>query len=141
MRQMDYTMDDKRLDAFMFDNSNSMDLSRQYFTALQLLRIATQWIEENHAEWETFCNTLSWRDSDLNQLLKLHGYENDRSLLESWTKQRNKVTELLKERTKQLTDRINRKIAEVESLRDGVGLLHPSFIRLPVMPFFRMLWH
>ncbi|KAH8766130.1 hypothetical protein F5883DRAFT_645061 [Diaporthe sp. PMI_573] len=46
---MSDTFDDERLETYFFDSSSSMDLSKQYFTVLQLLRDARRRIEDNHA--------------------------------------------------------------------------------------------
>ncbi|KAI7774105.1 hypothetical protein LA080_009272 [Diaporthe eres] len=49
---MDHTFNDELSESYMFDSSSSMDLSKRYFTTLQLLRIARQRINDNIAEWK-----------------------------------------------------------------------------------------
>lgn len=86
----------------------------QYFTVLQTLRIARQWIDENNAEWEKSKEDL---------LLCTKYYPNLASVADgqSLDEQVDKVTQLLNSQTAQLRNRIDRKTAEVQSLRDGVG--------------------
>lgn len=120
---MDHDKADHGLDSFMFDDTGFMNLSKVYFTVLQLLRIARQWIDENSAEWEKFCNAGSVSlSNDLRLFLRRTGCNDE--VLESWIDRRDELTHLLESYTQQLRDRIDRKSEEVKSLRDGVRIVH-----------------
>lgn len=113
---MSHTLDDELLNNFMFDNSNSMRLSRQYFTVLQILRIARQWIDANASEWKQFEQGILQYISILGVLpgVTPGSWDHDLPLhLE-------KVTQLLSSQTRQLQERIDQKTEDVKSLRDGV---------------------
>lgn len=120
---MDHNKDDHGLDSFMFDDTGLMNLSKVYFTVLQLLRIARQWIDENSAEWEKFCNA-GLRPYPQNLRLSLREIGCNDGVLNSWDDRRDELTDLVKSYTKQLRDRIDRKSEEVKSLRDGVRIVH-----------------
>lgn len=135
----------------MFDNSRSMELSRQYFTVLQLLRISEKWIDDNLAEWKNFCEG-SLGDKDIDHFLRV-GFSMYRrielisnpaafadeltELLKRWALQRDKVTQMMTAQSQQLRDRIDKKTEEVISLRDGVSpsrfipTSHTRFLDLP----------
>lgn len=117
--KMDHNKDDHGLDSFMFDDTGLMNLSKVYFTVLQLLRIARQWIDENSAEWEKFCNA-GLRPYPQNLRLSLREIGCNDGVLNSWDDRRDELTDLVKSYTKQLRDRIDRKSEEVKSLRDGL---------------------
>lgn len=111
---MSHTLNEDGLEGFMFDSS--MTLSKQYFTVLQILRIATQWIDDNLKDWDKLRNTnlnvpigssASW----------IRRKENDEQCAGHW----DMVTESLHLRTAQLKQRIDRKAEEVRALRDGVS--------------------
>lgn len=98
-----------------------MALSKQYFTVLQLLRTARQQIDMNLAEWQAFCG--KDRDYDNVELFMEATYGHKdimKETFKSWEMQRDKVTQLLKVQTEHLKGRIDRKMEEVESLREGV---------------------
>lgn len=124
---MDYTLDDEQLDGFMFDNSSSMDLSKQYFTVLQLLRTAMQWVEKDLADWES---ALPSYNDDVRSLLKqFMGSDYGQPWqLDVWDRDREEVCSLMKSQTEELKARMQKKSEEVASLRDGVChiLLFPS---------------
>lgn len=140
---MDHTFDERQLESYIFDASDSMDLSKQYFTTLQLLRIARQRIEthriaweelrdlpDNDSEWDRPHNP-PWTDhrvlSTLDKFVLLEGGE---LTLKIWEEQRDRVTQLFKRRAKHLVERIDQKSKEVESLRDGVCAIRILF-KLP----------
>lgn len=137
---MDHTFDDRQLESHIFDTSDSMDLSKQYFTTLQLLRIARQSIENHRVAWEDLRdlpdNTWGWNRLDkstsshhrpLSTLDKFVLLEGGKDLLEIWEEQRERVTQLFRTKAKSLTERIDQKTKEVESLRDGVCALQILF--------------
>lgn len=111
---MDYTLDDEQLDGFMFDNSSSMDLSRQYFTVLQLLRTAMQWVEKDVADWES---ALPSYNDDVRSLLERAREANDWYI---WDMACREVCDVMKRQTEELKARMQKKSEEVASLRDGV---------------------
>lgn len=105
----------------MFDDS--FQLSEQYFTVLQLLRIFQDWIGEMERGFEDlkrelfgqFEAWLAWR--------QIHAPEDE----DAWPLDMNileddfeKVRDFFKLRVNPLKERIQRKKNEVESLRDGV---------------------
>lgn len=45
--QMDHTFDDRQLESYIFETSGSIDLSKQYFTTLQLLRLRDRRLTRN----------------------------------------------------------------------------------------------
>lgn len=133
---MDHTFDDRQLESHIFDSSDSMDLSKQYFTTLQLLRIARQRIENHLIAWEDLRdlpdNTWKWDRLDkpssshhrpLSTLDKFVLSEGGEPKLKIWEEQREQVTQLFRTKAKQLTERVDQKTKEVESLRDGVCAL------------------
>lgn len=155
---MDHTLDDRQLESHIFDTSDSMDLSKQYFTTLQLLRIARQRIETHRIAWEELRDLPDNNDSERDRFRdllandaiwdRLHNSpstyhrvlstldtfvlsEGGEPILNIWEEQRDKVTQLFKTRARHLTERIDQKTKEVESLRDGVCplriLLPPTF--------------
>lgn len=112
---MNHAINDKQLERYMFDNSSSMELSKQYFTVLRLLGIARQRIDENLVEWKKFCGTM----------------QGGEEALKCWETQQEKVSQSLKTQTEQLRDRIDRMTTETESLRDGVRHTLASPTRSP----------
>lgn len=109
-------MDQARLDRFMFDSPDSMHLSKQYFSILQVLRIADQWIDETVAEWENTKHILVQEVKRTKQIFQ--GHHNP---LQPFDDQVDKVTQLLRFEAKLLKERISRKTEDVKSLRDGVS--------------------
>ncbi|PSR84123.1 hypothetical protein BD289DRAFT_369053 [Coniella lustricola] len=99
----------------MFDSPDNMRLSRQYFSVLQLLRIADLWIDENVAEWERFKRTMIDRIKETKR-----EYQDNYKPLQSFDEQVDKVNQLLHMQAKQLKERIARKTEDVKSLRDGL---------------------
>lgn len=133
---MDHTFDDRQLESHIFDTSDSMDLSKQYFTTLQLLRIARQRIEntisawkelrelpDTNPQWDQLHKSTSAEHRVLSTLDKFVLSEGDKQTFKEWEEQRERVTQLFETRAKQLTERIDQKTKEVESLRDGVCAL------------------
>lgn len=115
---MSHTLDQDRIDDFMFDRSGSMDLSRQYFTVLQMLRVAREWIDVSVGDWNKMRNNIVMacgrlEDEDVSR--------NDRG--EPLQEKLDKITQLLTGQVKQLQDRIHTKTEEVKSLRDGVWIV------------------
>lgn len=136
---MNHTFDDKQLESHIFDTSDSMDLSKQYFATLQLLRIARHQIENQLAEWEGLHQrpddesaqdglhkSSSTHDKVLSTLDKFVQSEGEERIIESWNEQRESVTQLFRKRAQNLVERIDQKTKEVESLRDGVCALQTS---------------
>lgn len=118
-----------------------MDLSKQYFTTLQLLRIARQQIENNLVGWEELRELpaneraqdrlhrpSSIHDRVLSTLDKFVLSEGGVQVFKVWEEQRDRVTQLFKTRAKHLTERIDQKTKEVESLRDGVCTFQTSLL-------------
>lgn len=120
---MNHAVNDKQLEKYMFDDSSSMELSKQYFTVLRLLGIARQRIDENLAEWNKFCGTM----------------QDTEGSLKCWEIQQEKVAQSLEIQTEQLRDRIDRMTTEVESLRDGVRhtLVSPNHSLTSTLPTFK----
>lgn len=140
---MDHTFDDRQLESHIFDTSDSMDLSKQYFTTLQLLRIARQRIDNhrnaweelrdipnNDWEWDRRHKSTSSHHRPLSTLDKFVLSEGGEPIFKIWEEQRDRVTKLFGTKAQNLTERIDQKTKEVESLRDGVCglriLLPPS---------------
>lgn len=121
---MDHTFNAELLESYMFNSSSSMDLSKRYFTTLQLLRIARQRINDSIAEWEGLCGIMDGDGGAERSLAKnsslWESLGDDVQMLETWRIKREKMNDVLKGLTAQLLGRIERKAEEVESLQDGV---------------------
>lgn len=117
---MDHTFNDTQLKSYMFDSSSSMALSTQYFTALQLLRVARQQIEESQADWTEFCENVEGKSGQIPVIDLLTRDDYNHEAIDCWNGYRNALTRLYQKLTQELHDRIDRKTKEVESLRDGV---------------------
>lgn len=115
---MSHTLVPSGLDNYMFDSSSSMSLSRQYFTVLQVLRIARQWIDDNLAEWKRTTTGILHSNNQGQIAWEVKPVAAGQSL----ENQLDKVTALLTSQTEQLRQRIDGKAREVESLRDGVRI-------------------
>ncbi|KAJ8132322.1 hypothetical protein O1611_g1305 [Lasiodiplodia mahajangana] len=119
--QLQDTLDRRRWHMLMFDDS--FQLSEQYFTVLQLLRIFQDWIEEvekgtkdlrkellgQYESWMVWRRRYAPKDEDEWPL--------DMEKLEA---NFDKVEEFFQIRVNPLNERIRRKKEEVESLRDGL---------------------
>lgn len=121
---MDYTLDDKQLDGFMFDNSSSMDLSSQYFTVLQLLRTAVQWVEKDLNDWET-----AWPSYEEGVRSLLERFQFGWEEMGVWDNVRVNLSRLIQTQTEELKTRMERNSEEVASLRNGVchSYFHPPY--------------
>lgn len=97
-----------------------MDLSRQYFTVLQMLRIASEWVNVSLADWYKMREDIV----KFFKFLRACG-ETTYDQGEPLEEQLDKVTQLLTGQVKQLQNRINTKTEEVKSLRDGVWVICP----------------
>lgn len=141
---MDHTFDDSQLESHIFDSTESMDLSKQYFTTLQILRIARQRIDNNRLAWEELRDLpdKGWKLDRLHESPSTHHRvlstldkfvlsEGGEPILEMWEEQRDRVTQLVRTKAKYLTERIDQKTKEVESLRDGVRALQTSLLNSP----------
>lgn len=130
---MDHTFNEEQLESHIFDVSDSMGLSKQYFTTLQLLRIARQRIENHRVAWEQLREVpdtklelypvREYASAHRRGLSKLDNFvllEGGDEIFKAWEEQRGRVTQLFKTRAKSLVERIDQKTKEVESLRDGV---------------------
>jgi hypothetical protein len=117
---MNDTFDDERLETYFFDSSSSMDLSKQYFTVLQLLRDARRRIEDNHADWKRLCGIIDFSDTESTRDLLEDIFDNNEDTLSNWKSQLDTMSIFFDEQTKLLQERIDRKTEEVKSLRDGV---------------------
>ncbi|KAI1113108.1 hypothetical protein F5Y14DRAFT_418900 [Nemania sp. NC0429] len=119
--QLQDTLDRRRWHMLMFDDS--FQLSEQYFTVLQLLRIFQDWIEEvekgvGDLKGELIGQYESWR-----VWRQRYAPEDE----EEWPLDMKKLEENFKKvqdffelRVNPLKERIKRKKEEVESLRDGL---------------------
>lgn len=124
---MSHTLEGQ-LNRFMFDSPDSMNLSRQYFTVLQILRIASQWIETTVAEWDKVKISITRDARESRELCAMRAWDQEDNIYinhegeQSLEDQLGIVTDLLTSQTKQLRERIDRKTEDVKSLRDGVSL-------------------
>lgn len=108
----------------MFDN-DPFQRSKLYFTIIQLLRIASDWIRESMEDLKSL-------SEHTNHLAKLQSFRDSRSSLvtassgkileQNWKK----VIAYQRSIGKPLLDRIERKTEGVKSLRDGVCFRWPS---------------
>lgn len=105
---MEHSLDEERLQSLMFDST--MNLSKQYFTVLQILRTASKEIDETMAEWEVL------QKYSISSPLCLEGRDAEKA-----QKHVDIVTRLLAKQVKQLQERIGRKIEDIKGLRDGVS--------------------
>lgn len=105
----------------VFDNS--FQLSEQYFTVLQLLRIYQDWIVEAEEGIDSLGEEL------INQCRSWHAWQHQLSpvdevewplLMENLKSNFSNVNGFFRQRVDSLKERIQRKKDEVESLRDGV---------------------
>ena len=114
LAQLSDTLDDKKWSSLMVNEA----LTSVYFTALQVLRIMTEQINET-----VDCLTTSQPkfDGTINYFVSVGNVSTvDRKHLhENW----DTLTAIMKRRQAGLLERIQRKTQEVESLRDGVWLL------------------
>ncbi|OTA53959.1 hypothetical protein K449DRAFT_389502 [Hypoxylon sp. EC38] len=111
--KLDDIRDDERWNGLMFDNS--FELSKLYFSVLQLLRIITEWIEESITDLRDLRERYALRKRFLIQILKL-GLDDISSTEKNW----DTVIATMELPANRLLDRINRKAEEVKSLRDGL---------------------
>ncbi|KAF3021964.1 hypothetical protein E8E14_010100 [Neopestalotiopsis sp. 37M] len=119
--QLQDTLDKKRWEMLMFDNS--FQLSEQYFTVLQLLRIYQDWIVEAEEGIDSLGEEL------INQCRSWHAWQHQLSpvdevewplLMENLKSNFSNVNGFFRQRVNSLKERIQRKKDEVESLRDGL---------------------
>jgi len=100
-------MDDKKWERLMFDNS--FRLSKLYFTVLQVLRIASSWIEESVSDLrlvqEKWSNAVQYETTDARNV----------------TRELEEMVTSMEAKKQRLLSRVNKKVEEVKSLRDGVG--------------------
>ncbi|KAK9421753.1 hypothetical protein SUNI508_05354 [Seiridium unicorne] len=119
--QLQDTLDKRRWEMLMFDDS--FQLSEQYFSVLQLLRIFLNWIEEAEQgildlRSELTKQCVSWRAWQREHSLP---DEDERHLdLDNLKRNDGQVEDFFRRRVSALKDRIQRKKDEVESLRDGL---------------------
>ncbi|KAI1418322.1 hypothetical protein F5Y13DRAFT_176437 [Hypoxylon sp. FL1857] len=111
--KLDDIRDDERWNGLMFDNS--FELSKLYFTVLQLLRIVTEWVEESVNDLNDLRERYGARKRFLIEILNM-----DPDDLASTEKNWDTVITIMDSRAKRLLDRINKKTEEVKSLRDGL---------------------
>lgn len=95
----------------MFDDS--FRLSRDYFTVLEALRVAGDWIEDSKSDWNHLREDWTRRVEPARWFDK-----QDLQKAESFW---DNVTNEFLYRASRLSGRIERKVAEVKSLRDGVS--------------------
>ncbi|KAM0818678.1 hypothetical protein AB5N19_04490 [Seiridium cardinale] len=119
--QLQDTLDRKRWQMLMFDDS--FQLSEQYFTVLQLLRIFQGWIEEAEEAMADLRGNLTGQYESWIALRRLNAPEDDLEwpldmpiMEENW----DKVEAFFHGRVNSLKLRIERKKDEVESLRSGL---------------------
>lgn len=130
LRQINHTFEENGLESYMFDNSSSMDLSKQYFTVLELLRIARQRIEDDFAEWERLCSpedrgySLAGSEPINTFIFSIVDEDLRDETMKSWETQRDRLTESFRAIMDRLKGRIDRQTEDVKSLRDGVRLHH-----------------
>ncbi|KAK3291017.1 uncharacterized protein B0H64DRAFT_411153 [Chaetomium fimeti] len=104
------TLEDERLDLFMFDES--FRLSRAYFATLQTLRVASQTIDDDIKEW----SHLRERWSDIVVSSGMFNSEELAASANNW----NVVSARIETRANRVRAAIARKSEEVTSLRDGL---------------------
>jgi len=109
----------------MFDDS--FQLSEQYFTVLQLLRIFQSWIEETEVAMKELRANLTGQYDTWQVWRKVHAPEdeiewplNTENLEANW----DKVEAFFQDQVNGLKSRIQRKKDEVESLRSGVRYMY-----------------
>ncbi|KAK9774093.1 hypothetical protein SCAR479_09207 [Seiridium cardinale] len=119
--QLQDTLDKRRWEMLMFDDS--FQLSEQYFSVLQLLRIFLNWIEEAEQ------GILDLRSELTKQCESWRAWQREHSLpdedewhldLDNLKRNDGQVEDFFRRRVSALKDRIQRKKEEVESLRDGL---------------------
>ncbi|KAI0386340.1 hypothetical protein F5Y04DRAFT_243875, partial [Hypomontagnella monticulosa] len=109
--ELNDTLVEERWNRFMFDDA--FQFSRLYFTVLQLLRIAREWIEGSVNDQKELQD--NWLRCQSRLPFKLSSSELA-GIEKNWVV----VLSNSERRAKGLLDRISRKTEEVESLRDGL---------------------
>lgn len=117
---MDDTLDDRKVDSYMYDNSSEMELSTQYFTVQQLLRMSRKRIADNLHQWEAAFTLDHGTTDKIGRDIHMREHLGDKAL-KIWVRERQKVTEMLQTMTGQLLDRIDEKSSEVKSLQETVS--------------------
>lgn len=99
----------------MYDDTDTgLALSESYFSILQILRIATDWIQEGMDDLDG----VVWHMRNLYaSLLKKEG---GRAVFDAFEESLTKVTSHQHTISKQLITRIEKKSEEINTLRDGV---------------------
>jgi len=110
-------MDDAAMEKLMFDDS--FELSKYYFTLLQLLRISSEWIDEAVGSFKALKTALIDRRSKSPMMVP------NESEWHKVLKNCDIVSLVLEESAGEIKSRVNRKTEEVKSLRDGVRTLSP----------------
>ena len=105
-------------------DSSDLKLSGLYFAAIQILRIAAEWIQESMDELQSTVEDMErlYLSSDLQD-----------ATIESFKQNWDSVISRQQRVGVALLARVTRYQVEVESLRDGVSV--PTFKFLPVLPY------
>lgn len=103
----------------MFDKS--FQHAESHFQIMQLLRIATLWIQTTQKDLK------SLRDGLMAGLSNSLDYAQDEQLNRNW----DKTFAALEAQSDKLFRRIDKKTEEVKSLRDGVCFFHLIYTHLP----------
>lgn len=109
------------MELLMFDDS--FQLSQQYFTILQMLRIFKDWMDETEISFNRFFQTIDlgsseWLETDSSAEVDPAGSRRRSEIFENNC---SKVKAYGTRRISHLKTRVDRKTAEIESLRDGVS--------------------
>ncbi|KAJ4034264.1 hypothetical protein NW756_014004 [Fusarium oxysporum] len=96
--------DDKRVEELMFDKS--FELSKEYFVALQILRIINEWIDEPIANMEKLRDSTALKQN-------IFGADQARNNFDA-------TIRIMRQCRDKTRARIKKKSEEIESLRDGL---------------------
>ncbi|KAK3682275.1 hypothetical protein B0T22DRAFT_280149 [Podospora appendiculata] len=108
--QIDESLDTELCESVMFDDS--FRLSKVYFTTIQVLNLASDWIEKAVSDWESLAER--WvRETKADEIFDKEGLV---LIAKSWSN----VTANFKARADRHLDRIRHKREDVKALRDGL---------------------